>query len=127
MDEYKLGITPNPDVLCNKEIKFKLFLKKALDLGADFLATGHYAQNEIINGKNCLVKAVDLNKDQSYFLYTVGQNALSKSLFPIGHLDKPTVRKIAKEAYLPTHQKKDSTGICFIGECHEQCATTAGL
>ncbi|MFA6118593.1 MAG: tRNA 2-thiouridine(34) synthase MnmA [Parachlamydiales bacterium] len=116
LDEYKLGITPNPDILCNKEIKFNLFLKKALSLGADFLATGHYAQIENINNTNHLIKAIDLNKDQSYFLYTLKSSILDKVLFPIGHLNKPEVRKIAKELNLVTHDKKDSTGICFIGK-----------
>lgn len=116
IEDFKLGITPNPDILCNKEIKFNLFLKKALELGADFLATGHYAQNKVIDNKNNLIKAIDLNKDQSYFLYTLNSSILEKVLFPIGHLTKPEVRKIAQENGLVTHNKKDSTGICFIGE-----------
>lgn len=116
IEDFKLGITPNPDVLCNKEIKFNLFLKKALELGADFLATGHYAQNKIIDNKNQLIKATDLNKDQSYFLYTLKSSILEKVLFPVGHLTKQEVRKIAKDLGLVTHDKKDSTGICFIGE-----------
>jgi tRNA-specific 2-thiouridylase len=116
LDDFKSGITPNPDILCNKEIKFNLFLKKALDLGADFLATGHYAQNEFIDNQNLLIKGKDSNKDQSYFLYTLKSSILKKILFPIGHLTKSEVRKIAKEQNLATHNKKDSTGICFIGK-----------
>lgn len=116
LEELKLGHTPNPDILCNREIKFKVFLEKALSLGADFLATGHYCQNSFEQGSYFLLKGSDLNKDQSYFLYTLGQNVLDKVLFPIGHLDKPTVRKLAKEHQLITHNKKDSTGICFIGK-----------
>lgn len=116
VSEYKLGFTPNPDVLCNREIKFKVFLDKALELGADFLATGHYCQNKIINGKHHLVKGADPLKDQSYFLCAVNEKALSHVLFPIGHLPKTEVRKIAAKYDLSTKNKKDSTGICFIGE-----------
>ncbi|NGX33708.1 MAG: tRNA-specific 2-thiouridylase MnmA [Candidatus Anoxychlamydiales bacterium] len=116
LEEYKLGITPNPDILCNKEIKFNLFLKKALSLGADFLATGHYAQKQIIDDHIHLLKGVDPNKDQSYFLYTLKSEILKKIIFPIGHLTKKEVRKIAKDQNLSTHAKKDSTGICFIGK-----------
>ena len=116
LTDFENGITPNPDVLCNKEIKFNLFLKKALMLGADFLATGHYSQNKIIDKKNHLLKSDDLSKDQSYFLYTLKSTILEKVIFPIGHLKKNEVRKIAKENNLPTFDKKDSTGICFIGE-----------
>lgn len=116
LEEYKLGITPNPDILCNKEIKFNLFLKKAIDLGADFLATGHYAQKEEIDNQIYLLKGEDSNKDQSYFLYTLKSEILKKVLFPIGHLTKKEVRKIAKEQNLSNHAKKDSTGICFIGK-----------
>lgn len=116
VEELKLGHTPNPDVLCNREIKFKVFLEKALSLGADFLATGHYSQNTLQQGTWSLLKGSDLSKDQSYFLYTLNQSILRKVLFPIGHLDKTTVRKIAKEHQLITHDKKDSTGICFIGK-----------
>ncbi len=114
--EHRLGRTPNPDVLCNREIKFKTFLNYALELGADCIATGHYVQNAYHINHHQLHKGQDPNKDQSYFLYTLTQNALSKSLFPIGHLDKPTVRKIAKNAGLPTYLKKESMGICFIGK-----------
>lgn len=116
LEEYSAGFTPNPDILCNREIKFNLFFKKALSLGADFLATGHYAQNQLIDGKQCLVKGVDTGKDQTYFLYTIQSQVLSQVLFPIGNLEKSKVREIAKEYGLPTHAKKDSTGICFIGE-----------
>jgi len=112
LDELKKGRTPNPDVMCNKYIKFDLFLEKALELGADYVATGHYAR--IIDGK--LARAVDLNKDQSYFLAYVDSLKFSKVLFPIGDLEKPMVRKIALENDLVTAKKKDSTGICFIGE-----------
>lgn len=112
VEEYKAGHTPNPDILCNREIKFKVFFDKARELGADFLATGHYCQN--IN--NQLIKGKDQNKDQTYFLYTINQNVLKNVMFPIGHLEKPQVRKIAELAQLSTFKKKDSTGICFIGE-----------
>ncbi|MCP5306014.1 MAG: tRNA 2-thiouridine(34) synthase MnmA [Chromatiaceae bacterium] len=114
--EYKAGHTPNPDVLCNREIKFKAFLDHALTLGAERIATGHYA------GVRCgadgcqLLRAHDDNKDQSYFLYMLGQRALQHSLFPLSGLDKAEVREIARAAGFPNHKKKDSTGICFIGE-----------
>lgn len=113
LEEYAKGFTPNPDILCNKEIKFKILLKKALDLKADFLATGHYARKD---RQNRLLKAKDPDKDQSYFLYTLNQEILKKVLFPIGNLGKSEVRKMAKEANLCTYDKKNSTGICFIGE-----------
>jgi len=116
LEEFRQGHTPNPDILCNREIKFKLLLEKALEIGGDFLATGHYCRLSDANDLKELHKGTDLNKDQSYFLYTVGQKALSRSLFPIGHLCKPQLRKIAKEHRLATSEKKDSTGICFIGE-----------
>ncbi len=116
LDEYKAGRTPNPDILCNKEIKFKAFLDHALKLGADYIATGHYAQIVKNHDQFQLLRGQDNNKDQSYFLYTLGQYALSKSLFPVGHLEKPLVRELARKASLRTHDKKDSTGICFIGE-----------
>lgn len=116
LEEYKKGRTPNPDVMCNKEIKFKAFLDKAMQLEADFLATGHYAQIGQEGGQFTLQRGVDRNKDQSYFLYTLGQKQLSKTLFPIGHMTKQEVRKKAMEANLATARKKDSTGICFIGE-----------
>ncbi len=112
LDELKKGRTPNPDVMCNKYIKFDLFIREALKLGADYIATGHYAR--IKDGK--LFRAVDLNKDQSYFLAYVSKEKFSNVLFPIGELEKPMVRKIALENGLVTAKKKDSTGICFIGE-----------
>ncbi|MBP1999022.1 tRNA-specific 2-thiouridylase [Paenibacillus shirakamiensis] len=116
LDEYKLGRTPNPDVMCNREIKFGEFLNKALDLGADYVATGHYARVIEENGMFKLLRGVDNNKDQTYFLNALNQDQLSKTMFPIGHLPKPEVRRIAEEAGLYTAKKKDSTGVCFIGE-----------
>ena len=116
LDEYAQGRTPNPDVLCNKEIKFKAFLEHALSLGADFIATGHYARNVPGDGGYRLCAAADSNKDQTYFLHLLGQHELSKTLFPLGHLTKPQVRALAQDAGLPNHARKDSTGICFIGE-----------
>lgn len=114
--EYKAGRTPNPDVLCNAEIKFKAFLDHAVGLGADHIATGHYAQVREIDGLFQLLKGEDGTKDQSYFLYRLNQQQLSRTLFPIGHLYKRDVRKIARKHELPNFSKKDSTGICFIGE-----------
>lgn len=114
--EYRAGRTPNPDVWCNKEIKFKAFLEYATHLGADFIATGHYARNQYINNEYFLRVGLDANKDQSYFLYTLGQAQLAKTIFPIGHIAKPIVRELAKEHGFINHNKKDSTGICFIGE-----------
>ena len=114
--EYKAGRTPNPDVLCNAEIKFKAFLDYALSLGAEHIATGHYAQVREINGVFQLLKGEDGTKDQSYFLYRLNQAQLAGTLFPIGHLYKRDVRKIARDHGLPNSAKKDSTGICFIGE-----------
>lgn len=116
LEEYRAGRTPNPDILCNKEIKFKVFLQYAKQLNAQFLATGHYAQVQEVNGQFQLVKGLDPQKDQSYFLHALNQEQLSQSLFPVGQLEKPIVREIAKKAGLPTHAKKDSVGICFIGE-----------
>ncbi|WHZ01842.1 tRNA 2-thiouridine(34) synthase MnmA [Neobacillus sp. YX16] len=116
LEEYKAGRTPNPDVMCNKEIKFKAFLEHAVNLGADYLATGHYSQVEYRDGEYKMLRGKDENKDQTYFLNQLNQEQLSKVMFPIGNLDKPRVREIAKEANLATATKKDSTGICFIGE-----------
>jgi tRNA-specific 2-thiouridylase len=114
--EYRLGRTPNPDVLCNSEIKFRAFLDYARRLGADFIATGHYARRLEKNGRQYLLKGLDRTKDQSYFLYALNQAQLARSLFPLGELEKQQVRELAKRAGLVTHDKKDSTGICFIGE-----------
>ncbi|WP_199608774.1 tRNA 2-thiouridine(34) synthase MnmA [Flocculibacter collagenilyticus] len=115
--EYKAGRTPNPDIMCNKEIKFKAFLEFAAEaLGADYIATGHYVQRKEVDGHWKMVRGLDNNKDQSYFLYTIGEEHIAQTLFPVGGLEKPEVRKIAEEQGLITHDKKDSTGICFIGE-----------
>jgi tRNA-specific 2-thiouridylase len=116
LDEYKFGRTPNPDVICNKEIKFKTFLEHALTLGADCIATGHYARTQTFGGYVHLLKGKDTNKDQSYFLHALNQQQLSKALFPLGELAKPQVRAIAKQQRFDNFAKKDSTGICFIGE-----------
>ncbi|MFS1563449.1 MAG: tRNA 2-thiouridine(34) synthase MnmA [Candidatus Arsenophonus phytopathogenicus] len=115
--EYKAGRTPNPDILCNKEIKFKAFLEfAAQDLAADYIATGHYARRKTVDGRHQLLRGLDNNKDQSYFLYALDQAQLAQSLFPIGELEKSAVRRIAEDVGLITAKKKDSTGICFIGE-----------
>ncbi len=116
LEEYRSGRTPNPDVMCNKEIKFKAFLDFSLDLGADYIATGHYARVDKSSSKVKMLKGLDNNKDQTYFLYTLQQHQLSKTLFPIGELEKSRVRELAKKAGFDTANKKDSTGICFIGE-----------
>ena len=116
LDEYKKGRTPNPDIMCNKEIKFKAFLDYAKDLGADYLATGHYARVDRIEGETKMLRGLDSNKDQTYFLSQLSQDQIKDVLFPVGDLDKKEVRKIAKENNLATADKKDSTGICFIGE-----------
>jgi len=116
VEEYRNGYTPNPDILCNREIKFKVFFEKAMELGADYLATGHYCQRVDTEEGTYLVKGLDNNKDQTYFLYTMKEEILKKVLFPLGHLQKSEVREIAKKYDLATKAKKDSTGICFIGE-----------
>ncbi|AAP95358.1 tRNA 2-thiouridine(34) synthase MnmA [[Haemophilus] ducreyi] len=115
--EYQAGRTPNPDILCNKEIKFKAFLEYAAeDLGADYIATGHYVRRSADNENAQLLRGLDANKDQSYFLYTLSNQQVAKSLFPVGEIEKPMVRQIATDLGLVTAKKKDSTGICFIGE-----------
>jgi len=116
--EYSAGRTPNPDILCNKEVKFKAFLDYALTLGADYIATGHYARRGFSDetGKAPLLRGLDNNKDQSYFLHAVAGDKIAKTLFPVGELEKPEVRRIAEQYNLATAKKKDSTGICFIGE-----------
>ena len=117
LEEYKAGRTPNPDIMCNKEIKFKAFLEYAAeDLGADYIATGHYVRRREVDGHWQMLRGHDDNKDQSYFLYTLGEEHVAKTLFPVGEIEKPRVREIAEEQGLITHDKKDSTGICFIGE-----------
>jgi tRNA-specific 2-thiouridylase len=114
--EYKAGRTPNPDILCNREIKFKAFLDYAKMLGADLIATGHYVRRRDVDGRSELLKGLDPNKDQSYFLHAVGGEQIGQTLFPVGELEKPQVRAIAEKHGLATAKKKDSTGICFIGE-----------
>lgn len=114
--EYKAGRTPNPDILCNREIKFKVFLQYAEMLGGSHIATGHYARTHINGAETQLHKGLDPNKDQSYFLHAVGGKEFAKTLFPIGNIEKPKVRALAEQHDLITHNKKDSTGICFIGE-----------
>jgi tRNA-specific 2-thiouridylase len=116
LDEYRAGRTPNPDVLCNREIKFKSFLHEARALGAERIATGHYARVDCRDGRWRLLRAFDDGKDQSYFLHALGQEQLAFTLFPLGDIRKEQVRAMAREAQLPVHAKKDSTGICFIGE-----------
>lgn len=117
LQEYRAGRTPNPDIMCNKEVKFKAFLEFALeDLGADYIATGHYARRSEVNGQVVMQRGIDANKDQSYFLYTLSAAHLAKTLFPVGDLNKTDVRQIAHKLGLVTAVKKDSTGICFIGE-----------
>ncbi len=116
LEEYRAGRTPNPDILCNREIKFKAFLDYALELGADGIATGHYTRRSADPSDTQLLKGLDPNKDQSYFLHAVSAEQLGKTLFPVGELEKPAVRALAEQHGLVTHNKKDSTGICFIGE-----------
>jgi tRNA-specific 2-thiouridylase len=117
LEEYKAGRTPNPDIMCNKEIKFKAFLQFSAEiLGADYIATGHYVRRTHEGTESKLLRGIDNNKDQSYFLYAIGQEQVAQTLFPVGELEKPEVRKIAEQQGLVTADKKDSTGICFIGE-----------
>lgn len=116
LKEYQAGRTPNPDILCNSEIKFKAFLDHAMSLGAEFVATGHYVSKQVTEQGESLVRAIDSNKDQSYFLYRLNQHQISHSIFPLGNIVKPEVRRIAAGLNLPNATKKDSTGICFIGE-----------
>ena len=116
LSEYRAGRTPNPDILCNREIKFRAFLDYATQLGADLIATGHYVQTDVTGSTTQLRKGVDGNKDQSYFLHQVDHQALGRSLFPVGNVDKTLVREKAASAGFVTARKKDSTGICFIGE-----------
>ena len=116
LDEYQAGRTPNPDILCNKEIKFRAFLDYAKSLGADFIATGHYARIDRESDTVKMLRGVDRNKDQTYFLHGLSQEQLSQSLFPIGDMEKSKVRALAQENGFHNHKKKDSTGICFIGE-----------
>ncbi len=116
LNEYKAGRTPNPDIMCNKEIKFRAFLDYALNLNAELIATGHYVNNLTENASTYLLKAKDEAKDQSYFLHMLTQDQLSKSVFPLGNITKSEVRKVAKQHAFKVHDKKDSTGICFIGE-----------
>jgi tRNA-specific 2-thiouridylase len=116
LEEYRAGRTPNPDILCNREIKFRAFLDYAMTLGADAIATGHYARRGEEDGRGTLLKGLDANKDQSYFLHAVGHRELEQSLFPLGAMEKPAVRRLAEQHGLATAKKKDSTGICFIGE-----------
>lgn len=116
LQEYRAGRTPNPDILCNREIKFRAFLEYAVMLGADYIATGHYSRRSEAQGKTTLLKGADNNKDQSYFLHAVGHRELAKTLFPVGEIDKPDVRRLAAANDFVTARKKDSTGICFIGE-----------
>ena len=116
LEEYRAGRTPNPDVMCNKEIKFKAFLEYAMSLGAEHIATGHYTRVDQHDQGYRLLRGKDRNKDQSYFLYAIGQHELAHSLFPIGELEKPKVRQLAEDAGFVNYDRKDSTGICFIGE-----------
>jgi len=116
LDEYRAGRTPNPDVLCNREIKFGVFREYAARLGGEFIATGHYARTRLVEGEAHLLKAADSSKDQSYFLNAISADALAETIFPLGELQKSAVRAIARDYALPVYDKKDSTGICFIGE-----------
>ena len=116
LEEYRRGRTPNPDVLCNREIKFNVFLNFAETLGAEKMATGHFANLDEVDGRFRLLRSADENKDQTYFLYMVGQRGLSKAMFPVGNMTKAEIREVARKNGIPTSEKKDSTGVCFIGE-----------
>ena len=116
LDEYRRGRTPNPDVLCNREIKFDVFLNFAEQLGAEKLVTGHFANIDRVDGEYRLLRAADENKDQTYFLYMINQRALSRALFPVGNMTKAQIRQLARDNGIPVSEKKDSTGVCFIGE-----------
>ncbi len=116
IDSYRKGLTPNPDVMCNKEIKFGLFLKKALAEGVEYIATGHYAKVKKVGNTYKLFRGTDTNKDQSYFLYTLNSNQLKRCLFPVGEYTKQEIRKVAKKFGLANHDKKDSQGVCFVGQ-----------
>ena len=116
LSEHENGRTPNPDILCNREIKFKSFYDYALKIGADFIATGHYAKVKIDNGEAKLYRSKDIDKDQTYFLHEVSSKEFSKTIFPLSDIYKSEVRDIAKELNLNVHAKKDSVGICFVGE-----------
>jgi tRNA-specific 2-thiouridylase len=116
LEEYRRGRTPNPDVLCNREIKFNVFLDFAEKLGAEKLVTGHFANIDCVNGEYRLLRAADENKDQTYFLYMINQRALSRAMFPVGNLTKAQIRQLARDNGIPVSEKKDSTGVCFIGE-----------
>ena len=116
LEEYRRGRTPNPDVLCNREIKFDVFLDFAEQLGTEKLVTGHFANIDCVDGEYRLLRAADENKDQTYFLYMINQRALSKALFPVGNLTKAEIRQLARDNGIPVSEKKDSTGVCFIGE-----------
>ena len=116
LEEYRRGRTPNPDVLCNREIKFDVFLNFAEQLGAEKLVTGHFANIDCVDGEYRLLRAADENKDQTYFLYMINQRALSKAMFPVGNLTKAQIRQLARDNGIPVSEKKDSTGVCFIGE-----------
>ena len=116
LEDFEKGFTPNPDILCNREIKFNVFLHKAKELGAKYLATGHYAQIEKKEDTFSLLKGIDDKKDQSYFLYTLNQKVLSSIIFPLGHMTKKQVKQLAKKNFLPTAEKKESMGLCFIGK-----------
>jgi len=116
LDEYEAGRTPNPDILCNREIKFRAFLDYALENGAEKIATGHYVQTRVVNNETQMLQAEDPNKDQTYFLWALSQDQIAKAVFPVGHLLKKEVRELANQILLPNSNKKDSTGVCFIGE-----------